>query len=69
MAFGELDEWGGGRGSPARLDGVGRARAGAGPPIRGSRRARATRPGGLVRAELAFSISLEFLVAFLFPFL
>jgi hypothetical protein len=29
--------------------------------------ARAARPGGLVWAELAFSISLEFLIAFLFP--
>jgi hypothetical protein len=32
-------------------------------------RARAARPGGLVWVELAFSISLEFLIAFLFPFL
>jgi hypothetical protein len=32
-------------------------------------RAHAAAPGGLVWAELAFSISLEFLIAFLFPFL
>jgi hypothetical protein len=37
------------------------------PPVRGGRHA--ARPGGLVWAELAFSISLEFLIAFLFPFL
>jgi hypothetical protein len=30
VASGELDDQGGGRGSPARSDGVGRARAGAG---------------------------------------
>jgi hypothetical protein len=32
-------------------------------------RARAAGPSGLVWAKLAFSISLEFLIAFLFPFL
>jgi hypothetical protein len=37
------------------------------PPVRGGRRAAG--PGGLVWAELAFSIYLEFLIAFLFPFL
>jgi hypothetical protein len=30
MAYDELDDWGGGRGSPARSDGVGRALARAG---------------------------------------
>jgi hypothetical protein len=45
-----------------------------GPPVRGGRRASAGAPAraraaGLVWAELAFSISLEFLIAFLFPFL
>jgi hypothetical protein len=32
-------------------------------------RARAAGPGGLVWAELAFSFFLNFLIAFLFPFL
>jgi hypothetical protein len=42
-----------------RLSGAAGARA----------RTRAARPGGLVWAEFDFSISVEFLIAFLFPFL
>jgi hypothetical protein len=40
-----------------------------GPPVRGGRRARGTRPGGLVWAAFPFSFSLNFLIPFSLLFL